>query len=288
MINISSSKALHLPTSVEATHSGSSVLSLSSLGSVLLAVSQNGTTSISTPNSIDTLDLKTRAWICHLSASHAAFGLTSQAPLVIHAIRPSGLSAQPSYILGSTSHPTHSKSATFGVCGAPSSATWGSPQVFVSGWYDGSVNIHDLRSPTRLHNLSPSTSTHLRPVMTFVEPSADPIYCVATGGGSSSYVAAGLARHGMVALWDVRSRESSGWSVYAPGNDSSPVYSVVLESSRLFGATQARPFVYDFGRGIVEDTYPSFRLSRAESRVLKRQKNSPGYYVTTWRHSQLP
>jgi hypothetical protein len=38
----------------------------------------------------------------------------------------------------------------------------------------------------------------------------------------------------------------SGWSVYAPGNDRSPVYTVILESSRLFGATESRPFVYDF------------------------------------------
>lgn len=288
-INISDSGTLHLPTSTEAIHSGDSVLALSSKADVLLGVSQNGTATVSSSGFVETLDLKTRAWACHLSTNHATFGLTSKAPLIVHTILPSGISKQPIYILDPTSQDTHSKSAVFGVCGTPPSATWGSDQVLVSGWYNGSVNIHDLRASIRLRNFSSSSSVpHLLPVLTFAEPSVDPIYCVATGGGSFNYIAAGLARHGVVAFWDIRGRRSTGWSVYAPGNDSSPVYSVVLESSRLFGVNQARPFVYDFGPGIVEDTYPSFLLSRAEARVLKKQRDGPGYYVTTWRHSQLP
>ena len=287
-INTGGSGALHLPTSIGAVHSGDSVLALSSKRDVLLGVSQNGITTVSNTGFVETLDLKTRAWTCHLSTSHATFGLTSKTPLIVHSLQPSGISKQPTYILDSTSLDTHSKSAVFGVCGSPSSTAWGSDQVLVSGWYNGSVNIHDLRTSIRLRNFSsPSSPPHLLPVLTFVEPSADPIYCVATGGGSSNYIAAGLARHGMVAFWDVRGRRSTGWSVYAPGNDSSPVYSVILESSRLFGVNQARPFVYDFGPGVVEDTYPSFHLSRAEARELKKQGDGPGYYVTTWRHSQL-
>jgi len=237
---------------------------------------------------VETLDLKTRAWTCHLSTNHATFGLTSKTPLIVHAIRPSGISKQATYVLDPAPQDTSSKPAVFGVCGTPSSATWGSDQVLLSGWYNGSVNIHDLRTPTRLRDFSsPSSAPHLVPVLTLVEPSIDPIYCVAAGGGSSNYIAAGLARHGMIAFWDVRSHKSTGWSVYAPGNDSSPVYSMVFESSRLFGATQSRPFVYDFGPGVVEDTHPSFSLTRAEGRALKKQGDGPGYYVTTWRHSQL-
>lgn len=34
--------------------------------------------------------------------------------------------------------------------------------------------------------------------------------------------------------------------MHAPGNDRSPVFSVQLESSRLFGVTEMRGFVYDF------------------------------------------
>ena len=287
-VNISGSGTPRLPASIKATHSGDSVLALSSKRDVLLGVSQNGIATVSNTGSVETLNLETRSWTCYLSANHATFGLTSKAPLIVHTIQPSGISKQPTYILGSTSKDTHSKSAVFGVCGTPPSTTWGSDQVLVSGWYNGSVNIHDLRTSVRLRNfLSSSSSPHLPPVLTFIDPSADPIYCVATGGGSSNYIAAGLARHGMVAFWDVRGCRSTGWSVYAPGNDSSPVYSVVLESSRLFGVNQARPFVYDFGPGVIEDTYPSFLLSRAEARVLKKQGDSPGYYVTTWRHSQL-
>ena len=287
-IKIRGSGTLKLPTPIEFTHPEDSVIALSSKDSALLGVSMNGIATVSTASSIQTLDLKTRAWTCHLSRNHAAFGLTSKTPLIIHSIRPSGISANPTHVLDPTAQDTHSKSAVFGVCTAPPSATWGSDQVVVSGWYNGSVNVHDLRTSRRLRDPhSPSSAPRLIPVLTFVEPSVDPIYCVATGGGSSNCLAAGLARHGMVAFWDVRSRRSSGWSVYAPGNDASAVYSMVLESSRLFGVTQARPFVYDFGQGVVEDTHPPFRTSRAETRVLKKQEDGPGYYVTTWRHSHL-
>ncbi|KAF9651588.1 hypothetical protein BDM02DRAFT_616152 [Thelephora ganbajun] len=287
-INISGSGTRHLPTSIEAIHSGDSVLALSSKRDLLLGVTQNGIATISNTRSVEILDLKTRAWTCQLSTNHATFGLTSKAPLIVHAVQPSGMSKRPTYILDPTSQDTHSKSAVFGVCGTPPSATWGSDQVLLSGWYNGSVNIHDLRTSTRLRvSSSASSAPHLLPVLTFVEPSVDPIYCVATGGGSSNYIAAGLARHGMVAFWDIRGPRSTGWSVYAPGNDPSPVYSVVLESSRLFGVTQARPFVYDFGPGVVEDTHPSFRFSRAEAQVFKKQGDGPGFYVTIWRHSQL-
>ena len=287
-MNISHSGALQLPTSAEFAHSEDPVLALSSHGNALLGVSQNGVVTVSTAVAVQTLDLKTRAWTCHLSQNHATFGLTSKTPLIVHSIRPPEISTQPTYILDPASRDTHSKSAVFGVCTAPPSASWGSDNVIVSGWYNGSVNVHDLRTSRRPRDSSsPSSAPHLLPVLTFVEPSVDPIYSVATGGGSSNFVAAGLARHGMVAFWDIRGRRSSGWSVYAPGNDASPVYSMVLESSRLFGVTQARPFVYDFGHGVVEDTHPSFRLSRAETRALKKQEGGPGYYVTTWRHSQL-
>lgn len=287
-INTNRSGSLHLPTQIEAINSGDSVLALSSKRDVLLGISQNGIVTLSDMRSVETLDLKTRSWACHLSTNHATFGLTSKMPLIVHTIQPSGISKQPTYILNPNSQDTQSKSAVFGVCGAPPSTTWGSDQVLISGWYNGSVNIHDLRTPTHLRNPSPSPSApHLRPVLTFVEPSVDPIYCVATGGGSSNYIAAGLSRHGMIAFWDIRGPRSAGWSVYAPGNDSSPVYSVILESSRLFGVSQARPFVYDFGPSVMEDTHPSFLLSRAEVRALKKQGDGPGYYVTTWRHSQL-
>lgn len=287
-ISTNGSGTLQPPTSIKFTQPEDSVLALSSKVNALLGVSQNGIATVSAAGSVETLDLKTRAWTCHLSQNHAAFGLTSKIPLVVHSIRPSGISTHPAHILDSTSQDTHSKSAVFGICRTPPSATWGSDQVIVSGWYNGSVNIHDLRTSICPRDLSsPASAPHLLPVLTFTEPSLDPIYCVATGGGSSNYVAAGLARHGMVAFWDIRGHRSSGWSVYAPGNDRSPVYSVVLESSRLFGVTQTRPFVYDFGQGVIEDTHPSFRPSRAEIRALKKQEGGPGYYVTTWRHSQL-
>jgi hypothetical protein len=77
--------------------------------------------------------------------------------------------------------------------------------------------------------------------------SIEPIYSVSSGGGAGSHIAAGSARHSLVSFWDVRS-PAGGFSVHAPLNDPSPVYSLILESSRLFGVTQSRPFVLDFVR----------------------------------------
>jgi len=113
--------------------------------------------------------------------------------------------------------------------------------------------------------------------------SFEPIYTVSCGGGSSSHIAAGSARHSVVSFWDVRSPKL-GWSVHAPGNDPSPVYKIILESSRLFGATESRSFVYDFGPGVTEDTYP--RLQEG-IRGLRPKKGSNGvsFYVTKYYHS---
>jgi WD40 repeat protein len=123
-----------------------------------------------------------------------------------------------------------------------------SPQILVSGWYDGQVRCYDLRSSSRVSAATNSDQTPapLLPVLSLFDPlSVEPIYSISCGGGSSSHIAAGSARHGVISFWDLRFPRA-GWSVYAPGNDPSPVYSVILESSRIYGATQSRPFVYDF------------------------------------------
>jgi WD40 repeat protein len=161
----------------------------------------------------------------------------------------------------------------------PPASPLGPPdQILVSGWYDGHVRVHDLRSSTRVSTIN--TVDGPAPLIPVLESHFDPwclepIYSVSCGGGSSAFIAAGVARHSLVAFWDVR-YPKRGWSVHAPGNDPSPVYAIILESSRLFGATQSRPFVYDFGPGVTHDTYPWVQYPS--------DADSFNYYVTRYSH----
>ncbi|KAK9895272.1 hypothetical protein P389DRAFT_197334 [Cystobasidium minutum MCA 4210] len=111
--------------------------------------------------------------------------------------------------------------------------------TIVSGWYDGTVRIHDLRRPSR------------QPTLTMYDPFADvPVYSVACGGGAGCTIAAGTARHGLVRTWDVRKAKhdvKAGTSIFGPGKDSSPVYSLEMEHDRLFGVTDRRAWMMTFG-----------------------------------------
>ena len=241
------------------------------------------------------IELRTRSWSSyvsiHSSTPYAAFGTSSKTPLAIHSITNTELQSVPSAILhANMKQATENRSsAVYGICGIPPSGPWGgSDQILVSGWYDGVVRVHDLRSSSRitLDNANPHYPAPILPVLSLYDSfSFEPIYAVACGGGSTSHIGAGTARHSVVAFWDVR-RPTQGWSVHAPGNDSSPVYSIHLESSRLFGTTQSRPFVYDFGPGVTNVTYP--QISNRGGRGvngLKSSRRGIGYYVTKYHHS---
>jgi len=208
---------------------------------------------------------------------------------VVHNIQSSELAETPFAILASGSTDELLKqSAVYGISGAPLSSPWGaSDQILVSGWYDGLVRVHDLRSSSRARTADiPGGPAPLLPVLSVYDPwTFEPNYCVSCGGGSSSYIAAGTARHSVVALWDVRN-PADGWSVHGPGNDSSPVYSVILDSSRVFGVTQSRPFVLDFGPDAKEETYPSLNFNHRDEGLKKRDKSGLGFYVTKYSHGR--
>lgn len=242
---------------------GDFVESLSSEANFMLTLSSTGYVSLSDlrlEHASSTIELNTRSWIAHLclqsSTPYAAFGTSSPTPLIVHSITDGQLSPRPFAVLhtlksieSATDRPHFS--AVYGLSRGPLNSPWGSsPQILVSGWFDGNVRCYDLRSSSRSSpepiSGKPSTPAPLRPVLSLADRwSYEPIYSVSCGGGSASYIAAGTARHSVVSFWDVRSPKN-GWSVHGPGNDPSPVYSVVLESSRFFGVTQSRPFVYDF------------------------------------------
>ncbi|KAI0056102.1 hypothetical protein BV25DRAFT_1995819 [Artomyces pyxidatus] len=273
-------------------HHGELIEGLNVSGTSMLSMSSSGTAAIldlSSPNPTPhMIDLDSRGWSAHLSPSYAALGTSSHTPLAIHPVTNAQLSATPSAILRPSSKDIEdaSSSAVYGIAGAPASFPWGaSDKIVVSGWYDGFVHVHDLRSSSRATRADPAGPAPLTAVLSLADPwSFEPIYTVSCGGGAASHIAAGSARHSVVAFWDVRSPKT-GWSVHAPGNDSSPVYSVVLESSRLFGATQSRPFVYDFGTGVTPETYPPLPRGHGDDGLkYKKGWNDVGFYVTKYSH----
>ncbi|TBU31848.1 hypothetical protein BD309DRAFT_31636 [Dichomitus squalens] len=277
-------------------HGTDAVESISTNGDHILSLSSSGTAVFFSNSVTDSppqfIELRVRSWATHLSNKHAVLGASSLTPLTVHALQESRISSTPSHILTNSTHDDHPRaSAVYGISGAPRSAPWGaSESVVISGWYDGVVNVHDLRSSRRAHRI-PGVSSYpsggaLYPVMSMCDPWLfEPIYDVSAGGGNGCHIAAGTARHSVVAFWDVRAA-NRGWSVHAPGNDSSPVYSVKLESSRLFGATQSRPFVFDFGPGAKEETYPPLTRPPKEDGLKRRDSSGVGFYVTRYGHTR--
>lgn len=294
---------------------GEIVESMSTSSSHLLSLSSAGTAAFISLKSAHTsppqlIELDSRGWSSYLSKRssnpYAAFGTSGINPLAIHHIQPSHLSSHPSLLLSPASESR--PSAVYAIDSAPPSSPWGSSdQIIVSGWYDGNVHVHDLRSSSRLFPVDPSPdrpSSSLIPVLTFADPwSYEPIYSLSCGGGSGAHIAAGSARHSVVAFWDVR-KPTGGWSVHAPGNDSSPVYSVIIDGPRVFGANQSRGFVLDFGLGVQETTYPaldpqipsqthqrrpgrgSARYRLADEDLKRSPKNPAGFYVTQYPHNR--
>ena len=268
-------------------HGGELIEALAMSGDTLLSMSTNGNAglldfSCAASPAPHMINLDTRAWSALLCTSSstpfAAFGTSSDTPLTVHSITQSAISPTPSVILRASQHQCDSDfdrpSAVYGIASAPPASPWGaSDQIIVSGWFDGLVRVHDMRA------------SHA-PTLTFADPwSFEPVYAVACGGGGGAHIAAGSARHSVVAFWDVRVA-SRGWSVHAPGNDVSPVYSIILESSRLFGATQSRPFVYDFGPAVRPETYPSLPPTQGNDGLKYKKKgwDRIGFYVTKYDH----
>ncbi|KAE9392858.1 hypothetical protein BT96DRAFT_1023328 [Gymnopus androsaceus JB14] len=297
LVNGGSSNTLTAVIDMEVNHQPHArdiIESISSSNSLYLSLSSRGKAYLSNLQSPHTytshVDLATRSWTTYISTEgtpYAAFGSSSAtSPLSVYSILEDSFSHTPTAILGTKSSSASFSSAVYGICRAPCSSPWGSsPQILISGWYDGQVRVHDLRSSSLTESYPNSGSDSgspapLRPVMSLNDPwSIEPVYSVSSGGGASSYLGAGSARHSVVSFWDVR-YPKAGWSVYAPGNDRSPVYSVLLESSRVFGATDSRPFVYDFGPNVTKDTYPQLSPSPG----LRPRRSNAGYYVTRYSH----
>lgn len=142
----------------------------------------------------------------------------------------------------------------------PASPLGHASQTIISGWYDGTVRIHDLRRQSRM------------PVLMMYDPFADvPVYSVACGGGAGYTVAAGTARHGLVRTWDVRKAKDdvkAGTSIFGPGRDASPVYGLQMEHDRLFGVTDRRAWMMSFGEADGSTT-GQLRLARRKAAAIQ-------------------
>lgn len=291
-------------------HEGQILESLSVSSNHLLSLSASGKAGLLNLDSADpqhtSINLGYRSWCGYLSMSSsspfAAFGTTSPHAFSIHNIHPSHIDPHPTTYLSPSLGLTTS-SAVYAIVRAPATSPWGSSdQIIVSGWYDGFVHVHDLRSSSRTSSQSDDSITSLLPCLTFADPwSYEPIYSLCSGGGSDAHVVAGSARHSVLAFWDVRAAHR-GWSVHAPGNDASPVYSVAMAGPRVFGANESRGFVFDFGEGVQEETYPHIahdivpaatntnwrrRRGSVDVTLKKDTTNGPGFYVTKYNHGKV-
>ncbi|TFY74603.1 hypothetical protein EWM64_g9409, partial [Hericium alpestre] len=108
-------------------HDGALIESLSASGNLLLSLSANGTAGLldfsSESLTPHMLDLENRGWSTHLSthssSPYAAFGTSSDTPLVVHPITQSELSPTPSAILRPKSADEMFASAVYGITGTP-------------------------------------------------------------------------------------------------------------------------------------------------------------------------
>ncbi|KAH8114773.1 hypothetical protein DFH11DRAFT_1877586 [Phellopilus nigrolimitatus] len=281
-------------------------LSLSGDSSFTLSGSGNGVFKNLSIDASSEINIDEKSWSSYISTAGAPFvalGTSSANPLAVHSIYESALSPDASLFLSSVRASNSATpasleaSAVYGITGAPPSFPGNPGQMVVAGWYDGRVRLYDLRTPSHssravtTRNRPSTTVPVLPPVLTFMDPwVTESIYAVAAGGSTGHMLAAGAARHSVVAFWDVRAPRD-GWSVHAPGNDASPVYALALESSRAFGATQSRAFVLDFGAGISTETYPPLAslppsAPRSSHRLHEGLKTTDGvhYNVTKYSH----
>ena len=286
------------PDLLSSQSQGHPIRSMSVVNSTVLTIDSVGLASIyslSDPNQslLSSIavggSLPAAGWSTHLSlhssSGFAVFGTSSMTPLVAHGITESGINPYRQAILSlsGNSSATPTRRAVYSITGTtPRTFPWAtsSDQVVISGWFHGIISLHDLRCPT--HNDSLGKGPTLTPVLTMQDHlTLSPIYSLSSAG---AHIAAGSARNSLVHLYDVRSPRK-GWSIYLPQGQgrstSSPVYSCLLESTRLWAATESRPFVVDFGK-VHERTFPPL----IERNVMKRT-DGLGWYAPVYEHSMF-
>jgi WD40 repeat protein len=261
----------------EFAHPPELIRSLTCENELLASYTTSGLLSLYSTTSSDPAPIATlhkpvsRGWYTYHNASSntIAVGSSSASPLLVYALTPTGLSPSPLANLGRGRKAIQRHFAVYGIAGAPPGFPGGSSdQILISSWYDGKVRVHDLRDAARGNHPNSSASnlgasdvpTPLFPCQVLYDPwtTTDAKYSVSAGGPGGACIASGSANNSVICLWDVR-QPQDGWSIYAPGNDRSPIYSLKMDYSRIWSANQARACVIDFGPGVSLETYPILR-----------------------------
>jgi hypothetical protein len=196
----------------------------------------------------------TKPWSVHMSPQRSwlAVGHSGTAPLSLFQLDSTGA---PSSSTPTRVAHTPKSTSVYGLT-TPSEACspFSNPeQTLIAAFYDSTTRVYDLRIPPSPHLASSwdAPSTRERPaneVLRLADPwSDDPSYSVGIGGAHGAYIAVGTARNAAVRLFDIRSpARPRGVTAFAPGRDRSPVYSLEVEGSRVWGCTENRGFLLDF------------------------------------------
>ena len=196
----------------------------------------------------------TKPWSMHMSPQRSwlAVGHSGTAPLSLFQLDSTGapISSTPTRVAY-----TPKSTSVYGLT-TPSEACspFSNPeQTLIAAFYDSTTRVYDLRIPPSPHLASSwdAPSTEERPaneVLRLADPwSDDPSYSVGIGGAHGACIAVGSARNAAVRLFDIRSpAHVRSVTAFAPGRDRSPIYSLEVEGSRVWGCTENRGFLVDF------------------------------------------
>lgn len=204
-----------------------------------------------------------RAWSSLVTRDSLLLGVTGS--IDIHPLLPTGPLPTPSRSLHGPDLP--SRSSPYDLCRPPSPSVH-NPSILLSSWYDSHLRLHDLRRPTS------SPCLEMSDPWAWADGSA--MYSCAFL--AEKYVAGGGARHGTVALFDLRSPKT-GWSCFSPEGRGSPVYKLVGEGGRLWGVSEKRAFVLTFdGSGGVVDG-----VVKSEARAAKKGRGGGRERPSGWK-----
>lgn len=156
------------------------------------------------------------------SGSKVATGIRSRNPLVIHTADASGLTFHRSYAAAEN-------------CSSVFAVESISENLILSGWYDGYTRLHDLRCKST------------QAMGTWKDPMEDAAaYSLAVSGNT---IYTGAALNAVVRIFDFRTPHMvNGISLFLDDKLRSPIYALVAENERVFGATERSVLGIDFLR----------------------------------------
>lgn len=212
----------------------------------ILSVYQHGQMIVNWSN----IKIGSRPWCTRFigSGKRIATGTRAQSPLLIHEVSPTELRLARSYSI------SENRSSVFAVESI-------SEDLVLSGWYDGCTYMHDLRIS------SPE------PVSSWRNPYEDAAVYSLAHSGNNLY--SGSALNGTVRIFDLRQPKlGSGISLFLGAKEKGPVYSLVAEHERVFGALETGVRGLDFYRTNPNQSSRDDWIGDAAGGCKLRERNS--------------